>query len=483
MFRPSPRVRNALILAAICTATVCRPAAAQNASAPTSVDFAYSVNSFAYTDSTSLVEFTYQFAERGITYSEYEDGVAGRLLVRIDLRDTAGRLVHQSQWVTTNPKPADSAANRALVGIKLFEIPPGTYRATVSYMDVAAPERTDSVVAALSVRDYASDRLQLSDVEIVSQLQPSSDERNPFYKNGMIVYPNPSATVAPPILLLNSYIEVYNADRVPGGTYHVEYSLADSTGRIFYQKGYDRDRPDASAVVETNSIVLERLRSGSYYLVVKAFDGPRHSFSDSAVVIKPIVVINPQRDSAITAAVTQPQNPGALGVIDPTYSGLTAEELDVEYKKVWPIATGTERDRWDNLGDDAAAKARFLTQFWKDRDDDPVTPDNPTRDAYYARVSTAEHRFAAPMFPRGWDSPRGRVLLEYGRPDNIDRHPSDFNRRPYEIWTYQATGYEFVFVDRSQTGTYLLVHSTAPHEPRMENWMTEYAMIDEHMED
>src|SRR5690606_19220396 len=89
----------------------------------------------------------------------------------------------------------------------------------------------------------------------------------------------------------------------------------------------------------------------------------------------------------------------------------------------------------------------------------------------------ASSYYRSSLTPDGWDSDRGRVLLKYGTPDGIERHPNDFNRKPFEIWTYATSRLTFVFVDVSQTGNYLLVHSTAPGELRDANWEQNHAQM------
>ena len=67
---------------------------------------------------------------------------------------------------------------------------------------------------------------------------------------------------------------------------------------------------------------------------------------------------------------------------------------------------------------------------------------------------------------------RGRVVIVYGQPDDIDRHPNETEVRPYEVWSYNNIqgGVIFVFVLRNAAGDYELVHSTHRDELHDENW-------------
>jgi len=72
----------------------------------------------------------------------------------------------------------------------------------------------------------------------------------------------------------------------------------------------------------------------------------------------------------------------------------------------------------------------------------------------------------------GWEIDRGRVYILHGEPDEIERMPSSEDRKPYEIWHFYQieNGVQFIFVDRSGFGDYLLVHSTKRGELQDPTW-------------
>jgi GWxTD domain-containing protein len=448
---------------------------------PHPMNFLYSYSSFAYTDSTSLVEFDCQFSDQGIVYPKGDDGEMGKLLVRLVFRNTNGTPRLADSWIVANPKPSKDAAPRALLTNRLFELHPGDYGVQIYYEDVGDRSHRDSAEFTMTVRDFSSPRLQLSDVQIATEINQSDEPAAQFYRNGYEVYPNVIGSISEPFLVLNTYLEIYNSNRVPTSEYSITYGIADSSRRLIFQRDEKRTRGISKGIVEINSIFLEELPSGDYFLVVKAYNGLKSLATDSTMIIRRFSVYNPNKDSALKSLALN--NKGVTTVeIDPIYAGMKGEELDVEFSKVKFIATESEKKIWAQL-DGPVAKGRFLTGYWIRRDPTPGTPENEMYDSYQKRLHEAEGLFTSPMTPRGWDSDRGRILLQYGKPDNQDRHFQDYNRKPYEIWTYSQYGYEFVFVDRTQTGTYPLVHSTAPGEYRFEDWMREFAMLDKHIED
>jgi GWxTD domain-containing protein len=96
---------------------------------------------------------------------------------------------------------------------------------------------------------------------------------------------------------------------------------------------------------------------------------------------------------------------------------------------------------------------RFLA-FWKQRDPNPSTLENEIFNEYFRRVEYSNKTFSNYM--EGWKSDMGMVYIILGAPNNVDRHPFDYDSKPYEIWEYYNINRQFVFVDRTGFGDYRL---------------------------
>ncbi len=117
----------------------------------------------------------------------------------------------------------------------------------------------------------------------------------------------------------------------------------------------------------------------------------------------------------------------------------------------------------------------FIEQFWLRRDPDPRTPDNEFKEEHYSRIAYANERFASGI--PGWKTDRGRIYIMYGKPDEIEAHPSGgtYNREiyegggttstfPFERWRYRhidgiGDDIEIEFVDASMSGEYKMAMS------------------------
>lgn len=51
----------------------------------------------------------------------------------------------------------------------------------------------------------------------------------------------------------------------------------------------------------------------------------------------------------------------------------------------------------------------------------------------------------------------GMVYVTLGSPNNVERHPFEYDSKPYEVWDYYDINRRFVFVDQTGFGDYRLV--------------------------
>ena len=133
------------------------------------------------------------------------------------------------------------------------------------------------------------------------------------------------------------------------------------------------------------------------------------------------------------------------------------------------IITETEAQAFKQLTNDEE-RDQFIENFWQRRNPSPDSPENEYRDEIYARIAYANEHFAAGK--PGWMTDRGHIYIAYGKPDDIDSHPSGgaYERPmdegggntvtfPFEIWHYRyiegiGDNIDLEFVDTCQCGDY-----------------------------
>jgi len=149
-------------------------------------------------------------------------------------------------------------------------------------------------------------------------------------------------------------------------------------------------------------------------------------------------------------------------------------ELTKTYKKwldedVAYIITDEERAAFKQLSNDEE-RDNFIEAFWQRRDPTPDTEENEYKEEHYQRIAYANEHFAAGV--PGWRTDRGRIYIVFGKPDEIESHPSggsyerpmeegggETSTFPFEQWRYryiEGIGQEVIieFVDTCMCGEY-----------------------------
>lgn len=129
-------------------------------------------------------------------------------------------------------------------------------------------------------------------------------------------------------------------------------------------------------------------------------------------------------------------------------------DLDKAVEQMVYIATDKEI-RYIKEATTEQEKSKRFAEYWKKKDPSPSTEENEIFDEYFARVAYANENFT--HYGEGWRSDMGMVYILLGPPSNVDRHPFDYDSKPYEIWQYYELNKEFIFLDSTGFGDYRLV--------------------------
>jgi len=192
-----------------------------------------------------------------------------------------------------------------------------------------------------------------------------------------------------------------------------------------------------------------------------------------------------QKPTDTPAAAVTPAAKAADDAVDPLKRPLDAKrkkqqmkdfskEIKGSYKKwleedvVW-IISDEERAAFKQLSNDEE-RDNFIEAFWQRRDPTPDTEENEYKEEHYQRIAYANEHFAAGV--QGWRTDRGRMYIMYGKPDEIESHPSggtyerpmeegggETSTFPFETWRYrylEGIGQEVIieFVDTCMCGEY-----------------------------
>jgi len=448
------------LLTLVLALMVCSSLFAKDGKLLVSIDYAR----FRYDSSTVYLELYYAFAQSALTYRRVEDKYRADVIMHATI-SRADSLVASNMWRVPcfTDDTTQMQVGKVFIGVGAYALKPGDYRLQVISRDANDSTRVDTTLKPLHVEAFPTDKSSVSDIELCTSIrQIPKDVNNIFYKNTLEVVPNPSALYGIGLPILYYYVEVYNLlKNVQSKEYFVKYAVLDAVGgEVRSQEKAPKKRVSESSV-EVGTVNVSNLSQGTYTFVFSIIDSVTH---EVVSVRKKFFVYNPSQTAQATSA------GGAGDVMSSEYAMMGEAELDREFAEARYITTDAEISQYETLKT-LEAKRKFLFDFWKKRDQTPLTPVNENKQEYLKRVEYAKQNFRTGM-REGWRTDRGRVWIIYGQPDEIERHPSEIDTRPYEIWYYHSIegGVIFVFVDKSGFSDYILVHSTHRNELRDDNW-------------
>ncbi len=415
-------------------------------------------STFRYDSSQVFWEFYYSLYRSELDYNKTADNeYTAEILLEFTIYQNDS-LWSRNRWKTVDTIADTGRESLSKTVLDRFYLlaPAGKYRGMLYAQDMNNPSHQDSIKFIRDIELYPRHDMTLSDIELSTSITPVQQKSdNPFYKNGLIVLPNPSGFYYEDSENLYFYIESYNLNTYPENSYYkIQYFLTDPVGQkpasVF---PVQLKRPvRGENKVEFGALRISDLPSGTYFLNFELLDSTDQVLASRE---KKFYMYNtiPASDSASV----QDYNAQYL---QSEFTTLTEKECDQEYKFMNYLLNADMKALYKSSVS-PEDKRQALFSIWKRYDSNPVTVFNEFRHDYLKRIEYVNNQFSV-MKREGWETDRGRVYLIYGPPNYIDRYPSEPEIKPYEIWHYYELqgGVEFVFGDIIGLGDYQLLHST-----------------------
>jgi GWxTD domain-containing protein len=297
---------------------------------------------------------------------------------------------------------------------KSIDLRPGNYFIKTRFED------KDSKQEALGENTFIAksfdETLSLSDILLIYKTD--------FTQGKSEIVPNVSRNFASSKDEIKFYFEVYSKDSLDIKK-AFEYSVLNSENQIIHKESEDRTiTPGTNKIFHNLSQFPFDL--GAYTLVISILDSN-------------------QMVASSTKKSFYSHWKGLPGVIN---------DIDKSISQLVYIGTPNELD-YIKEGETITEKTKRFLEFWKKKDPSPNNEENEVFDEYYRRVAYAEGNFST--YIDGWRSDRGMVFIILGAPNNIDRHPFEYDSKPYEVWEYYDLNRSFIFLDETGFGDYRLI--------------------------
>ncbi len=380
--------------------------------------------------------------------------------VGVTVRDSSGLTNYQESWRSH----AAYASSADAWAIEMLEVAlqPGAYRLQIDVQDsVTGTTLTRTVpMEAFSGNPGASDLLLASAMRTVSA-EDSVPNPGELRRGNTIM--TASALLSLTALRSRAYylLEVYS--RSPGEQVgQMSVAVLDQSGRQLLQTSPSPVKVGEGGGVLRGQLDLEGLPPGDYSMKVSV-TLPDAKQERSAPLRMADLQAALARDTMRIAAARQTD--------EGFFEYMPAEKLDSAFAPLQYIATSAEMKLWNKGRLPEAAKRRFLTKFWTDRDPTPGTPENERRLAFYRAIDQANSAYSERGVP-GWRTDRGRIFIKFGAPDQVLSRPNEAQSPPYEVWRYTAGRQRwFVFADMNRgNGNYRLMATNELRETGRPDW-------------
>lgn len=426
---------------------------AQDTLKPPPLDVVTDYACFREGDSLRLeIYYALSSTELTLTPTDSQTGGAGKylayVLAYVDLFTPEGRPL-DSLSKTTAFRVNRADTTNELSEIFDFWVAPGNYKARLSVWDMKSG-RAGQDTLELAVPDLSRPGLTLSSLQLARLI--TDKKRQPgasLYKKGdRLIVPNPPANYSLDDPRLYFYAELYGLApaRPELKNFDLEYSVLNPAGDTLKSSGFHKHPKEEPAALSA-SVDLSMLPPGAYSLVLTA------------------------RDPATGASASQSKT---FLLFPPSLRPPVAEEeLDYFPKVTHFLLTNQEKAIY--RASNRTGQLNFINEWWQKHDPTPQTPENEYKFEAYRRFVKSVERFSrSASLQDGWQTDRGRVLMLYGEPANVEQSPASPDNLPWQKWEYTrlAAGQTglFVFADLRGLGNYELVHSTVPGEKQNPNW-------------
>jgi len=342
---------------------------------------------------------------------------------------------------------------------KRIFLPEGFYNIVVTVVDANKTE-SKAVYKTSAYLDFSERKLRQSDFLLCGNINASNAENSALRFNESVYVPIVYGVVPYSSNKLIVFNEIYNPAKFIKSKINITYAIQSSTATQKNISVQEFIETPATKISKNVLFDLTKVPSGSYRLSCKVTDSVGTVFSERETYFT--------RENFEEAETTIP----------------TLTEKDIEKEFVGPM---TDKELTYNLkalqhtigNDDAAQFQKTITvgtlsekkialyTYWLKKN--AALPEQ-AFDEFTYNIKIVEKNFGTAS-KAGFETDRGKIILKYGKPNDVWTIDNEFNALPYEIWIYEKVvildqkNVRFLFFNsENKKNTYTLLHSTSKYE-------------------
>jgi len=341
---------------------------------------------------------------------------------------------------------------------------PGRYTLSVTLLDLQADSSSKvTAVREFEIKPVYKDSVAISDLLFYINKQQSNQQNTLTRADGKDYIPLVTNSTFILQDTLKAYLEVYRTASNTNKPYFITASILQANSNRQLEQYTQTFRKNPSEFDMLNiTFPIRELSSQTYQLKIEMFN-----YKNEIVTQKTFKFFLFNDRVASEELLTN------INAFDQKF-GYDENQLNQYIEQLRFISTAPELS-FAQVLKTYEEKKNYFYAFWEARKSEPTKYTKITEwQSYKSLIDYANQKYKSKL-RAGWKTDRGRIMLQYGAPNDVQQYPSMNNTAPYEIWTYNKLGVQpqviFVFVDKDLiTNEYPLVHSTKYGEANNPRW-------------
>ncbi|HQO09614.1 MAG TPA: GWxTD domain-containing protein [Clostridiales bacterium] len=399
-----------------------------------------------------------------IYYLEFDKNMSSTFSMKVFVYDK-DNLVAEDKWKQkySISKDEDKYSGAEIPVMSRMMLPPGYYRLVVEVDDLNSDKQIDVLEVPQDSKMFMvagfEDKFSMSTIQLASRIiTDKPDNKSEFFKQGVIILPNPSKIYGTSRPFLYYYNELYGLDKDDEIEY--DWTISTAEGKEVKTGAVETKRSTGLSLVLADRISIPGLQTGAYNFTLKINNkktGRTIEGKNNFFVYRKLDFVKDR--------IVEDENMPISSKDSLELDIMKDSDLLTEYDQVFLTLDKKEQDKYTNLL--LTGKREFLKRYWAEKE---KTQEN-SRKLFKQNIEKINADFSTSKI-EGWKTDRGRIYLKMGAPSKKDIETYNNEYKDHEIWTYFTGNYTFVFADVHGFGEFKLVHSDYPGEKNDPNWQS-----------
>lgn len=397
-----------------------------------------------------------------IYYLEFNKDLTSTFAIKVFVYDK-DKIIAEDKWKQkySIAKEEDKYSGAEIPVMSEMNLPAGYYKLVVEVEDINSDKQIDMLEVPQDSKMFMiakfDEKYSMSSVQLASRIiTDKPDEKSEFFKQGVIILPNPSKIFGTNRPFLYYYTELYGLNKDDEIEY--QWSISSTEGVEFKKGSAETKKTTGKSLVLADRIPIPSLKTGAYNLFLNITNkktGKTIEGKNNFYIYRKIDFTKDKLNLPDSLEVTA-KDSIELDIMKDS-------EVLLEYEQVLITFDKKEQDKYTGLI--LSGKREFLKRYWTEQE--AKQPNS--RENYKQNIKKINNEFSTKK-TEGWRTDRGRIILKLGAPSKRDIETYNNEYSDHEIWTYFTGNYTFVFADTHGLGDFKLVHSDYPGEKSDPNW-------------